>query len=51
MVHWPHRNTVLTVTTFFCTMLARVIINPLTPLIMRSFSVSKRAIGLEFTGL
>ena len=51
MVHWAHRNTVLTVTTFFCTMFARVIISPLIPLIMRKFSVSKDAIGLALTGV
>lgn len=53
MVRWHHRHTVLavTVSTFFCTMSARVVISPLVPLVIDEFAVSKGAVGLALTGM
>lgn len=53
MVRWHHRYTVLvvTVSTFFCTMSARVVISPLVPLVIDEFAVSKGAVGLALTGM
>lgn len=53
MAGWHHRHTVLTVTVsaFFCTMSARVVISPLVPDIIRTFAVSKATVGLALTGM
>jgi predicted MFS family arabinose efflux permease len=53
MAGWSHRHTVLSVTVsaFFCTMSARVVISPLVPEIIESFAVSKAVVGLALTGM
>lgn len=53
MADWAHRYTVLSVSVaaFFCTMSARVVISPLVPDIIATFSVSKAIIGLALTGM
>jgi predicted MFS family arabinose efflux permease len=53
MARWLHRHTVLSVavSSFFCTMFARVIISPLIPRLIEAFAVSKGAIGLALTGM
>lgn len=53
MFRWHHRHTVLcvTVSAFFCTMSARVVISPLVPLIIDEFAVTKSSIGLALTGM
>lgn len=53
MERWLHRHTVLSVavSSFFCTMFARVIISPLIPRLTDAFAVSNGAIGLALTGM
>lgn len=50
---WEYRNTVLglCMVAFFATMVARLAISPVVPLIVRDFGVSNALVGLALTGM
>lgn len=53
MMGWRYRETVLTLCTlaFFATMVARLVISPVVPLITDDFGVSNTVIGIALTGM
>ncbi len=52
-MHWRYRETVLTLCTlaFFATMVGRLAISPVVPLITDEFAVSNSVIGIALTGM
>ena len=52
-MNWRYRNSILVLCTsaFFVTMVARLAISPLSPLIIDEFEISKSLIGLSLTGM
>jgi MFS family permease len=51
--HWNYRSTVITLCmlAFFATMVARLVISPVVPYIIKSFNATNSVIGLALTGM
>jgi len=52
-MHWRYRGTLLTLCTlaFFVTMVGRLVISPVVPLIIDDFDISNTVIGIALTGM